>query len=217
MRCTLITQALPAHCRSGASPCGEARATHSLHPVTRALARPPLILGASSTVPVQHVRCSLLPGHSPISACVPRTSGADVRAIARSHPPAHRCLWAVLRPTHARLDLAPSFDGELPVQVTTQACGLDGNDCGQQVALVDATPSFDATVQARRPHFAIIESERLRIHAVTSPNLGLCRPGTAIDQVQPNRRVAGDNWNCRYLSSGRTTLARSGVTPGWPR
>jgi hypothetical protein len=53
--------------------------------------------------------------------------------------------------THARLDLAPSFDGELPVQVTTQASGLDGNDCGQQVAQVDGTPSFDATVQARRP------------------------------------------------------------------
>ena len=38
------------------------------------------------------------------------------------------------RDAHARLDLAPSFDGEIPVQVTTPASGLDGNDCGQQVA-----------------------------------------------------------------------------------
>src|SRR5882757_4866580 len=49
---------------------------------------------------------------------------------------------------HARLDLAPSFDGELPVQVTTPASGLDGNDCGQQVARVDGTPSFGGTPTA---------------------------------------------------------------------
>jgi hypothetical protein len=41
----------------------------------------------------------------------------------------------------------PSFDGEAPVQVSTPASGLDGNDCSQQVARVDGTPTSCASLQ----------------------------------------------------------------------
>jgi hypothetical protein len=64
--------------------------------------------------------------------------------------------------------LAPSFDGELPVQVTTPASGLDGNDCGQQVAQEgDGTPSFDAAIQACRRR-----QLELPVFAVEADDLG---------------------------------------------
>jgi hypothetical protein len=58
------------------------------------------------------------------------------------------------RTAHARLDLAPSFDGEHSVQVTILASGLDDNDGGQQVAWGDSTLCFFGALLVRVPNSA---------------------------------------------------------------
>src|SRR5712672_332095 len=66
------------------------------------------------------------------NACVaPCYAGIRPRTAPSSSP----------RTAHARLTSSPVPDGENPGQITTPASGLDGDDCGQQVAPAHTTPA----------------------------------------------------------------------------